>query len=90
MSVKEDYLKKIEAQIKEWSAKIDELKEKGVKGKYDEIMENLIAKRETAQNKLQELKKSSDEAWVDIKVGLENARDELKEALEKAVSQFKS
>jgi len=90
MSVKEDYLKKIEAQIKEWSAKIDELKEKGVKGKYDEIIENLIAKREAAQNKLQELKKSSDEAWVDIKVGLENARDELKEALEKAVSQFKS
>ncbi len=93
MGKREEYYKMAEEQLKEWSAKIDELKEfatgENAKTKYLEMIDALLKQKEAAQTSLNELRKSKDEAWVDIKVGVENAGSELKQAIEKAISQFK-
>jgi uncharacterized coiled-coil DUF342 family protein len=69
MKNRTEYIDKLAAQLKEWSAKIDELEVKaraakeGAKAGYESQVSELKKKRETATRKLQELKSSSSEAW---------------------------
>jgi nucleotide-binding universal stress UspA family protein len=89
------YQEKIEAQLKEWGAKIDELKAKAerskaeLKVKYESQVEDLRIKQEALEKRLKEFKESGDEAWEDFKDGLEDALDEMKKALKRAASRFK-
>lgn len=84
----------MEAQLKEWDAKIDQLKAKAQQAKadtkieYQEELEALRAKKESMGQKLQELKSSGDEAWQDIRAGVEKAASELKSAFEGVSSKF--
>jgi FtsZ-binding cell division protein ZapB len=92
---KEEYHGKMEAQLSEWGAEIDKLKAKADKaavdtrqGYYDEI-EALRAKQASLQAKLQELKTSGDDAWGDLKEGLDHSWNELKDSFTKAAARFK-
>jgi uncharacterized coiled-coil DUF342 family protein len=73
---------------------IDELKAKGEQVKadaaieYHSKMEELYAKRDAAQAKLQELQQASGEAWSEIQQGFEKAWNELNTAWENAVAKF--
>ena len=95
MERKELYQEKMEAQLREWRAKIDELKAKAqhasadAKLQYEKQIAALRPKLEAAQQQLQALKTSSENAWDDIKTGVEGAWSELKTAWDKAVSQFR-
>ncbi len=60
-----------------------------VKMKYLEQVEELRKKQENVGAKLQEFKKTGDEAWVDLRGGIDEALDDLKQALKRAVSRFK-
>ena len=95
MSMKEAYKKKLEAQFDEWKVEIDKLKAKANKAeadaqiKYHKQMENIRTKQEAVQEKLVELKDSGDEAWEDLKAGLDNAMKNLGDAINTAASRFK-
>ena len=95
MENKEAYRKKLEAQMREWSAKIDLLKaradqaEAEAKIEYRNRIEDLRKKRAVLQEKLNELKKASDAAWKDIKAGTEKAAADLRDALQSALTKFK-
>jgi len=95
MSMKEAYKKKLEAQFDEWKVEIDKLKAKAEKAeadaqiKYHKQIENIRAKQEAVQEKLVELKDSRDEAWEDLKAGLDNAMKNLGDAIKTATSRFK-
>jgi len=95
MDTKDSYNAKIDAQLKEWSARIAELKAKAelaeasVKVEYIRQVEVLRIKREEIQVKLEELKKSGDEAWEILKAGVEQAAADLKNSINSAVSRFK-
>ena len=95
MERKDLYQEKMEAQLKEWQAKIDELTAKAqqasadAKLQYKKQMDVLRPKLEAAQQKLQELKTSGKNAGDNIKTGMEAAWNELKTAWDKAVAQFK-
>jgi multidrug resistance efflux pump len=95
MESKKAYQEKMEAQLREWSAKIDLLKAKAdkakaeVKIKYYEKIEELRADQETARQKLQELKGSGEEAWGELKGGVDKAIGDLKEGLNRALAKFK-
>jgi hypothetical protein len=52
-------------------------------------IDTLKRKREKAGDKLAELKSASDEAWEDLKKGLESATDALGSALKSATAHFK-
>ena len=89
------YEEKLDAQLKEWNAKIALLKAKaenaraGVKIDYYKTIEELEHKRNKVKTKLQELKTAGDEAWEAVKTGAEKAWNEVKTALHDAVEKFK-
>jgi multidrug resistance efflux pump len=94
MNTKAAYQEKFDAQLREWSAKIDELKAKTdqakaeVKIEYYEQIEELQSKQAVARTKLQELSNSGEQAWEELKPGLEHAWNDLKTAVEKAIAKF--
>jgi multidrug resistance efflux pump len=95
MENREEYQGKMDAQLSEWGAEIDKLKARADKasadtrqGYYDEI-EALRAKQASMQAKLQELKASSDDAWGDLKEGLDRSWNQVRDSFNKAADRFK-
>lgn len=95
MSMKEAYEQKLQAQLDEWSAEIDKLKaraddaEADAQLEYYKQIEELRSMQEAASNKLAELKDAGDDAWEDLKAGVDSARDSLGNALNSASARFK-
>jgi uncharacterized protein YhaN len=95
MSMKESYQQKLQAQLDEWGAEIDKLKAKADKAEADakleyyEQIEDMRVKQETAKDKLAELTAASDDAWEDLKAGVEGAWLALGDAVGNATSRFK-
>lgn len=95
MKSKEEYIDKLASQLKEWSAKIDELESKAgaakadVKTSYDNQIKQLKDKRDAAMKKLQELKGASAGAWDTLKAGAETAWADLKNAVTAAKEKLK-
>lgn len=94
MGLKEAHQEKIEAQIREWSAKLQEFKAKADKASaeakiqmYQQI-DNLQAKKEAAQQKLNEIKAAGAESWEALKAGSEKALAEMKKTWEEMKSKF--
>jgi len=91
---REEYIDKLAAQLKEWSAKIDELEGKAratkddVKIKYEKHIRGLRDQREAATKKLQELKGASGEAWDTMKSGVETAWANLRTSISEAKQKF--
>lgn len=95
MATKEAYQKKLEAQLKEWDANLDVLSAKAQKTKadarisYENELESLRSKRATAHKKLEELGKRGEDAWEDMKDGVEKIWDDMGKAMEKLTARFK-
>ena len=95
MGMKEAYEKKIEAQLNEWKTDIDKMKAKADKADaeaklaYYKQIEELRTRQEVAQKKLAELKASGEDAWEDLKAGIDRAWSSLGEAVKSAGSRFK-
>ena len=95
MKSREEHIDQLAAQLKEWSAKIDELESKAraakadVKTSYENQIRQLKEKRDGAKQKLQELKGASAEAWDILKAGAETSWADLKKAVTAATEKFK-
>jgi DNA mismatch repair ATPase MutS len=95
MEDKKSYLQRMADQLKQWDIEIDELKAKAVKAKADSRIElnnqidELRAKKKTAQEKLTQLQEAGDGAWGEMKAGLERSWTEFKGAFSKASEKFK-
>ena len=94
MEQKQAYEDKLKAQLDQWNAKIDLLKAKAAKAEADarvnclETIEDLKNKRNQAREKLQELRQAGDNAWLDLKGGVEEAWNRLGDAVKSATSRF--
>lgn len=92
MSMKDAYLKMLQAQLDEWDAEIEKLKANADKFQeesrleYYKQFENVRQQQKEAQAKLEELRQSSEDAWEDLKAGMENAWDDLGKAVKSALS----
>jgi len=92
---KEKYQKDAESTLNDLNDKIKGLQSKAeqagtdTKAKYNEIIKGLRKKQEEAQNKLNDLKSKSADAWEDIKSGMDAALENLKNSYNDAVSHFK-
>ena len=88
------YQKKVKAEFDKLNAQIDELKAKANQAKadtsveYNSLMEELYAKRDAAELKLQELQKAGEDAWQEVQTGFEQAWNQLDQSLKAAVSKF--
>ncbi len=88
MGLKEEYQEKIQAQLEDWSQKLQELKARaqasatGARTEFDKQMETLREKLATAQNRLKELRDAGVETWEQIRPGLEQSMEDLQRAME--------
>jgi outer membrane murein-binding lipoprotein Lpp len=95
MKSREEYIDKLASQLKEWSAKIDELESKAsaartdVKTGYENQIRQLKDKRDAATKKLQDLKGASTDAWDALKAGAEAAWADLSKSVTAAKEKFK-
>jgi hypothetical protein len=94
MDTRKAYQEKIEAQLKEWSAKAMEWQAKAEMAKADAKIEmqkhlqTLQAKQEAAQKKLNELKEAGADAWEQAKPDLTKAMEHVQSAWESVKKHF--
>lgn len=95
MEKREEYQGNMEAQLSEWGAEIDNLQARADRATadtrqdyYDEIAV-LRAKQTSMQAKLQELRAANNDAWGDLKDGLDRSWRQVKDSFSKAASRFK-
>ena len=91
---REDYIEKLKQKLDDWNTEIESLEAKAeqvagsVKEQYHKQLEDAKLRRDELQDKLAELKHSSDAAWDDLKSGADLAWDALSSALKSAKSKF--
>lgn len=101
MGLKEAYLDRVEAQIKEWDADFEKMKAKAqiasaeARIEYYNKLEGLKARSEQFKTEFKSFKECSSEAFDELKLGLDKAYDEMsstfsdfKETLNQAMSKF--
>ncbi|MBU1206290.1 MAG: universal stress protein [Proteobacteria bacterium] len=88
------YQEKVEAQLKEWGAKIDEMRAQAEKVKakiirrYEDQVGELRAKEEAVRQKMLEIRNVGEGAWEDSKSDMEKSLDSLRNDLERALSKL--
>ncbi len=94
MTTRHEYIEKLKNKLDEWDADIDELEATALKTKADlkyELEDQIVSlkiKRDIARAKLLELMDSGEDAWQEIREGVDEAWTSLKLAIEKARSHF--
>lgn len=95
MNEKRDaYLQKLKAKMDEWNAEIDKLKAKadqakaGSKIEYHKQLEDLREKRRDVRERIVAMEQAGEEAWEDLKQGLETSWEILKSSFSKAKARF--
>ena len=92
---KRAYQQQMEAQFKEWSAKIETLKAKAEKAEakvkvgYYDVLEQVRGKQTQLRQKLDALRNTGTGAWEDVKGGVEKAWGELRAAFDRATGRMK-
>ncbi|HEY4743745.1 MAG TPA: hypothetical protein VIH45_03745 [Desulfuromonadaceae bacterium] len=95
MDKREDYLQRLEAQLKEWKAKIDQLEARTsmvsseTKADLMREIEALRRKKMVVKEKWSALQKTGDEVWNTLAEGMEKAAAEMKQAIDKVIARFK-
>ena len=98
METKDSYLKKMKAELDDlnykWNIERNKIEAKAqhakveVKKKYEENLKTLQKKRAKMSQKLDQIDVASEDAWRDVKEGVDNAWQSLNEAIKKARSHF--
>lgn len=95
MTAKKDaYVQKLKAKIDQWDAELDKLTAKAdqveadSKIEYAKQVEDLRAKRKDLEDKIAKVQKAGDEAWEDLKRGVEDSWEILKISFSKAKTGF--
>ncbi len=92
---KEEFIERMDKQLKEWGAQIDLLKVKAgkeaaeIKIAIDKDVVVLNKMMKDAQKKLQGISGKSGEAWKSLSQGLNKAGADLKEAMRQAAEKLK-
>ncbi len=96
MTMKDAYVQKIQARLNAWDSEIEGLRAKAIEANADAriaIEEQIVAveqQQREAQQKLDELRQSNEDAWGDLKAGAESAWMSLEKAVESAAKRFQS
>ena len=92
---KDEYIDKMARQLKEWSARIDELESRAagasadVKAGYETTIRELKEKREALSIKLHEISQAGGAAWISLRSGAEAAWKDLRNAITAAKDKLK-
>jgi uncharacterized phage infection (PIP) family protein YhgE len=92
---KQDYQRSIQRQIDQISRSIDQLNKKAetvddqAKADIQRTVNGLQIKRDALQEKLDQLKSSTADAWKDMVAGINDSLVDLQKAADRAISQYK-
>jgi len=95
MDNQKEYVENLSAQMVEWDAQIDLLKDKAesatpeAKFEYAHAIAALQLKRDEAAVKLQGISAASDDEWEDLKTGTEQVWGEVSNILRDAIMKIK-
>lgn len=95
MSSRDEYVRKMQEKLAELNADIDKLVAKAgevsgdLKNEYNEQIAALKEKQAAAREKIEEMQKSGESAWKDLKAGLDLAWTAIGESIDSAKSRFK-
>jgi uncharacterized coiled-coil DUF342 family protein len=95
MDSRDEYVRKMHAKLEEWSADIDALTAKAgevsadLRSEYNEQIAALKAKQAAAREKIDEMQKSGENAWKDLKLGMDLAWTAIGKSIDSAKSRFK-
>ena len=95
MPNREAIVQKMKAKLDELNAEVSKLEAKAqgaeadLRLRYHDQIQTLKARREEAKAKLAEFRQAGDDAWQDLKIGLQGAWDILDEAIGSARERFK-
>lgn len=95
MSEKKEFLEKQKAQIADWNKQINELIQTAKKTqvdasvKFENYIEDLKERLDDVRLKIEDVKKSGDSSWHDLRTGMEKAWKDLADAFDNAKSRFK-
>lgn len=96
MEQQESHEKDTEVKLKQWEAKIDELKavmdkaDAKTRNKINKEVKRLIKLKHKAREKLELMKYAGKESINDVKQGVENVVKDLENAVNSALSRFKA
>lgn len=91
---RELYVEKMKAKLDEWNDQIDKLeaksrqKEADARQAYEKQIESIKEKRRAAKENLDNMRQAGENAWEDLKAGVESAAASLGEAIRSAQSRF--
>ena len=91
---KEDFEMRLKDRLADMEADIDKLRERGLalkdeaKTRWDKQLAELKAKQHEAREKLDELGRSTGDAWAHLEKGAQSAWDDLREAVQRAAKEF--
>ena len=95
MSVKKDYLHKLEVELIEWDDKISKLEAQVEnatpedKVEYIEHIERLKTKQKLARKKQEELEQAHESVWEGLRDGIDSIFDDMISYTEAIMSKFK-
>jgi uncharacterized coiled-coil DUF342 family protein len=95
MNSKDKFVRKMHSELDQWNNEIDALvtkadkAEEQVQTEFRQQIEELHSKRDEVHKKLYELEQASENAWEDMKLGIEMALGDISEAINSAISRFK-
>ena len=95
MSTRDAYVQKIKTQIDDWNEDISELEAKAgqasadVKMKYEQSLDSLRGERDSARQKVDQIREASDDAWKGLQAGAEDLWDRTNAAFAAAKAEFK-
>ena len=95
MSLKDDYQKKLQLKLKELQVKLEKIQLEAqeasadLKESYNKEVEALKVKKQVFEKKLDELSHAGDDAWEELKAGVESAWTSLSDGFDSAVKRFR-
>ncbi len=95
MSVKKDYLRKLDVELEEWDDKISKLEARAEKAtpeekvEYADHIERLKTKQKLARKKHEELENAHESVWEGLKDGIDSIFEDMIRYTEAIMSKFK-
>jgi hypothetical protein len=95
MTKRDEYLENLKKQLDAWNAEASKWEAKakaaqaGMRGEYEKQLAAYRRQRDQALEQMRQVQASSGEAWKDLVRGTDDAWTRMREAVEKARSQFK-
>ena len=95
MIKRDEYIEKLKAQLDVWNAEVTKWEAKAksaqadVLTEYEKQLEVIRRQRSQAMERMRQVQAASGDAWLDLVRGADEAWAKLREAFEKARSQFR-